>query len=116
MRLTRKKAKIEDLRQFKELIKHSGSLCSLTGKYESEVMIGQTVHAAVNNFEEHGEAFSIKDIAKGHIDNYSAYKAYKWLIDNEYFLEEQKDDKTVIFPTQRLMHKLADYFNVQSKN
>ena len=104
------KAKIEDIKLMAGKIKHSGHLCNFTGKCESEVMVAQTIHAAVNNYEEHGEAFSVKDINKGHNDNYSAYRE---LVEDQLFIEEKRHRKTVIFPSQLLIDKLKVHFTEQ---
>lgn len=101
------KAKIEDIKEMAEKIKHSGSLCNFTGKCESEVMVGQTIHAAVNDFEEHGEAFSVKDLERS---TYDTVRAYDELIKKQLFIEEERDDKALIFPTQLLIDKLKVYF------
>ena len=107
------KAKIEDLRLLKEKIKTHMSLCSFMDMYEKEYMVGMTVHAAVNTFDdgyladEENEAYSIRGNVESTIDS---GKAYDFLCDQGYFIEEARGDETVIFVTQKLVDALNSFF------
>lgn len=107
------KANIEDIKRLKELIKDNWSLCNFYDNCESEMMVAQTIHASVTNFESKGEAYSIegKGIRSRHgngiVDNGSAYSK---LLSDGMFINEERGSVTVIFPTQALIDKLDEYF------
>lgn len=99
-------------------IKDNWTLCSFAGMVEKEVMIAQTIHAAVRNLEEHGEAFSIRgggvfsSSGFGLVDN---NRAYRELLADGLFREEARTidgtSVTVIFPTKELLSRLEDFLD-----
>lgn len=104
------KATFADIRRLKNCIKDNWSLCELfdgtPNASEAEYMVAETFHAAVINQENHGEPFSFKSAgvesrSGGGLINNGA--AYQMLIDRGYFIEESRDERTVIFMTQRLI-------------
>ena len=111
------KQDITDLHEVAKKIKGDWSLCEFMGNCEKEVMVGQTIRAAIINLEKRGECFSIRgdNCLLGRqrcgTDNASAYN---YLIDNGYFEEAERivDEKkiVVIFPTRKLLDKLKVFF------
>ncbi len=108
---------IDDLRSLKDKIKSNWTLCNLfdgTGRAsEKEMMVAQTIHAAVTNLDgKPGEPFSIRGDGcfathgNGLVDNATAYG---YLCSREYFEEEDRKNKVVIFPTRKLLDKLIDF-------
>lgn len=79
--------------------------------FEKELMAAQTICAAVINYDQHGESFSIKGNVNSSMAN---SQSYHWLCEQGY-LEEVKrmvDGKStvVILPTDKLIEKLQAYF------
>ena len=104
---------IERLKRIREAIpRGSWDLMNFTGNSESEVMIAQTVYAAINNLNgQPKEPYSIRNIS----DGYGNQKAYEWLIRDGYFREETREEKTVIFITDKLLEKLEGYLQQNGK-
>lgn len=104
------RAKIEDIKRLAKKIKDSFSLCNFMGKTEREVLVAQTIHAAVINHKAHGKPFSFNKIrySSRMCDNFSAYD---WLIERKYFMEDKRQGQKVIFPTQALIDKLNVFFS-----
>lgn len=104
-------ANIEDIKQMKSKIKNGFSLCNFLGNCESEVMVAQTIHACVLNNDKHGEPFSFRGdgvfMVGGAVNN---AKAYNQLLRKSLFVEDERQGKVVIFPTQLLIDKLKIYF------
>lgn len=80
-------------------------------------MVAETIHAAVINFNQHGEPFSFKgriqDSGNGLIENSTSYAAL--LRDGLFREETRKIDgrtRTVIFPTPLLIEKLKQFFKL----
>lgn len=111
------KATIEDIRRLAERIENSWSLCELfkgtRRACKAQVMVTQTIHASVINHDKHGETFSFRGDGVftrgggGLTDNGYAYRT---LLEREYFTEEERGDKTVIFVTQKLVDYLDTFF------
>lgn len=111
------KAEIKDIQRLAKRIGDSDQLSNLfTGTRragEAEVMVAQTVHASVTNHKKRGEAFSFRGdgVSKfshgGLVDNGTAYGM---LTSREYFMEEERGGKTVIFITQKLVDYLDAFF------
>ena len=102
-------AKIDDIKQLAKKIKDSFSLCDFMGKCEREVLVAQTIHAAVINYKNHGEPFSFNEI-KGATHLCDNFTAFDWLVEKEYFIEDKRKGRIVIFPTQLLIDKLKIFF------
>lgn len=111
------KAQLEDILRLKARIKDNWSLCQLfegtPAAAEAEAMVAQTFRAAVISQEKWGEPFSFRGAGVsachggGLADNRSAYDM---LLDKGYFVEEQREGKTVIFITQKLVEFLDAFF------
>lgn len=111
------KAYIEDIRRLAEIIKDDWILCGLFEgcgvACEAETMVAQTIHAARINFEKHGKSFSFRgdgvfcSSGGGLVNN---GKAYRMLLEKEFFVEGEYDDRPVIFPTQKLITFLDGFF------
>lgn len=110
------KATIEDIQRLKKRIKDNWSLCQLfegtPAACEAEMMVAQTFHAAVINHKKHGEAFSWKGNVEsrsgaGLVDNATAYRM---LLEHGYFIEQERDGKTIIVITQKLVDLLTGFF------
>ena len=112
-----KLAQIKDIKRLIKKIPNDWALCQLfegtRRAAEAEMMVAQTIHACGLNLKEHGEAFSWRGdgvFSSGHgglVDNGTAYGM---LVDREYFVEEERDGKTIIRMTQRLIHLLDGHF------
>jgi len=104
------KASIEDLRRLKAKMEDNFALCSFMGKTEKEYMVACTIHAAVNNFDdpERKEAYSVRGNVFCNTDN---TQSYNFLRERGYFHEEARDDKIVIFVTQKLVDALDAFFD-----
>lgn len=117
------KASIEDIQQLKKWIKDNWALCQLfEGTYaacEAEIMVAQTVHAAVANYKEFGEAFSWKGKGverprdRAGTDNATAYQM---LLKRGYFIEQERDERTIIVITQKLVDLLDKFFSKKELN
>jgi hypothetical protein len=109
-------ASIEDVRRMKEQIPDNWAICEFTGDVESELMVAQTLHAAVINFDKHGEAYSIRGPGVRsigpHVNN---ARGYQKLLDWKYIVEDERDGKVVIFPTVTLIKALDVHFARHSK-
>ena len=111
-------ASIEDVNLLAGRIKDNWSLCQLfEGRRracEAEMMVAQTIHAAKLNAKEHGKPFSFRGAGvfcwsgAGLVDNASAYAM---LCEEEFFIEDKHDGRTVIFPTKKLVKYLNDFFS-----
>lgn len=103
---------VEDLRWVNDRLADSFSLCDFLGVTEREVMVFQTIRAAVRNLDTAGEPFSVRGTnvfassGNGLINN---GPAYVYLVDNGYCEEEERDGKTVIFPTRKLLDGLIAF-------
>ena len=79
--------------------------------FEKELMVAQTICAAVINHDQHGEPFSIKGNVNSSMAN---SQSYHWLCEQGYFEEVKRmvDGKStvVILPTDKLIEKLKAYF------
>ena len=81
-------------------------------------MVAQTIHAAVLNSDTHGEPFSFKDdgvhgnSGAGIVDN---GRAYAWLIRDGFFVEAERECRTVIFPTKKLVEHLDQYLGSKGR-
>lgn len=110
---TQQKAAIDDIRPLAAKIKDNWSLCKFYGTCEAETMVAQTIQAAVINFQKRGEAFSFRGkgvfaCSGGGLFNNG--KAYRRLLDDGMFVEDTREGKPVIFPTQKLIDKLQKFF------
>lgn len=107
---------IADLRAVRTNIRDGFSLCDFMGVSEREALVVQTIVAAVNNLDTHGEPYSIrgKGVFTTHggglIDNRSAYG---YLVDVGYFEEENRGENVVIFPTRKLLDALLRFFKTK---
>ena len=109
------KAKFEDIERLAKQAPDNWALCELFAgtrrATEAEVMVAQTLQACVLNHKEHGKAFSWREDGVfgcgGLIDNATAYGM---LLEREYFVEEERDGKTIIIITQLLVNYLDKYF------
>ena len=117
------KAAVADVIRLAGRIKDNWSLCQLfegqRRACEAEMMVAQTIHAAATNAQgDPAEPFSWKDPnvnytgGGGLVDNATAYHM---LLAKYYFVEEQRqhpdgDERTVIFPTRKLVSYLDGYF------
>ena len=85
-------------------------LIGFYNKCEAEVMVAQTIFAANVNYKKHGEAYSIK----GNVYSTSGNtEAYNMLVNDGMFVEEKRQGKTVIFPTDALIDKLYKHFEME---
>lgn len=103
---------IDRLRVLKAKICDPFALCDFMGNHEREVLVAQTIHAAVNNFEQHGAAFSFVG-ANARVDHDYGPKngeAYDRLVGNSYFEEGAFDGRPTIIPTEKLVLKLEGFF------
>ncbi len=110
-------ATVKDVNRLAEVIEDDWSLCKLfDGRKrakEAEVMVAQTIHAARMNASTDGEPFSYKGkglnncSGGGIVDNATAYAM---LINEEFLVENERKNKTVIFPTQKLIELLDEFF------
>lgn len=109
---------VADLRAVRARLKDSFSLCEFMGVTEREVMVFQTIRAAVTNLDSLGEPYSVRGsgvftvAGNGLFDNRSAYT---YLVDKGYFDEEDRDGLTLIFPTRKLLNELMDFFGRHSR-
>jgi len=113
MLVTEKHAEASDVLRLKSLVKDNWSLCNFYGKSEAEMMIAQTIHAAVINFKDHGEPFSFRGhgVFTSHGNGlFNNRQAYASLIKDGMFVEEVRGEQVVIFPTQALINKLDEFF------
>lgn len=109
-------AKFKDIQALAKRIPSDWSLCELfdgtSRAKEAEVMVAQTLHACVLNHKAHGVAFSWRGErvfsrgGGGIVDNGTAYGM---LLKREYFVEEERDGKTIIFVTQKLVDLLEGH-------
>lgn len=114
------RAKIADLERLKESIPDNWALCGLfkgTGAAcEAEMMVAQTLHAAVANQREEGKPFSYKGpgvertMQKCGTDNYTAYHM---LLDEGYFVEDEHRGIPAIFMTQKLVDRLDGHLKTK---
>lgn len=112
-----RKASLPDIERLAGRIKDNWSLCQLfegtRRASEAEMMVAQTIHAAIVNQKKHGEPFSFRGDGVfgggggGLVDNATAYGM---LLDRAYFVEETRGDKTVIFITQKLLDFIDGYY------
>ncbi len=106
---------LEEVR--KKVAKVKDDLGDFLDNNERAVMVAQTITATGVNLKEHGEPFSIRGIGclKGRqqsgIDNNAAYK---YLLQERYFVEQKRKvdgvECAVIFPTEKLIRKLQEHF------
>ena len=74
---------------------------------EAEAMVAQTLRASITNHKCHGVAFSWRgDDIRRRSDNATAYDM---LLNRKYFIEEQREGKTVIIVTQKLIDLLRGH-------
>jgi hypothetical protein len=105
------KVKIEDIKKLAKLIKCNFSLCEFMGQTEKEVLVAQTIHACVKNYKKYNKIFSFL----GNLKESAMFQnssAYKWLVENDYFKEGVYENKKVIYPTQKLIHELNNFFGI----
>ena len=110
-------ATIDDVNRLADKIEDDWTLCELfKGRRrakEGEYMVAQTIHAARTNAEKRGKPFSFKGAGVegrgggGLVDNGTAYA---WLLEDEFFVEDKHEGKTVIYPTQTLINALDEFF------
>lgn len=106
---------IEQLRAFKaRIVKDSGIWNLFEGvsqAFEKEYMLAQTVSASVTNFDQHGEAFSIKGSVNNSVAN---SQSYHWLREQGYFEETRRvvdgKNETVIILTDKAISKLTQHY------
>ncbi len=109
---------IEDIKTLKQdIVKAEGYLWNFMDNAERETLVAQTVSAAEVNLREQGEPFSIR--GPGCLQGWQRCgtnnrAGYEYLINNGYFVEEQRvvdgEDTVVIFPTRKLLDKLKKHF------
>lgn len=109
-------ASIDDVDRLAERIPDNWTLCKLFEDHrracEAETMVAQTIQAARINAKEHGEPFSFKgggvktSSGGGLVDNRTAYG---WLVREGWFVEDERQGRTVIFPTKKLIAKLDGF-------
>jgi len=116
-------ATTEDIVRLAAVIPDNRALCELfDGKCrcaaEAEMMVAQTIHAAKLNAEKHDEPFSFEGYGirsrsgDGLVDNDTAYS---WLLDKGYFVNNQRQGRTVIFPTAKLVTVLDGFLAGKQK-
>jgi len=111
---------LEDLGVVREkVIEYRGNLCGFMEVCEREVMVAQTITAAGVNLRDHGEPFSIRGggVMTGRaVCGTNNRAGYEYLIDNGYFVEQEREVAgkkcVVIFPTRKLLDKLIAYFKL----
>jgi hypothetical protein len=107
------------LRAVKDKLEGPDSLCGFIRKAEREFMVWETISAAVVNLRKHGEPFSFRDNNVfavhngGLIDNNSAYR---YLVKNGYFAEQEQSGRTVIFPTEKLLARLEAFLKIERES
>lgn len=116
------KADIQSIKRIALKVKDNWSLCNFANNCEQEVMVAQTLHAAIINHDKLGEAFSFRGngvfstSGNGLVDNKTAYGK---LLQKDFFREEERviegEKKVVIFPTVTLIQALDDYFAEKNK-
>jgi hypothetical protein len=109
-------AKNADVLDLAARIKDNWTLCQLfEGKRrasEAEYMVATTVHACKINLEKHGEAFSWVDPSVhssgggGIVDNGTAYAM---LVNEGYYLEDERDGKPILRMSQKLVDVLRGH-------
>jgi hypothetical protein len=111
------KATVADVTRLKAQI-DKRSLCHLFPNRrrgaETEAMVAQTISAAVINANgDPGEPLSwrgkgvFSSSGNGIVDNATAYGM---LVSQGYFIEEQRQNQTAIFPSKKLVQHLDNYF------
>ncbi len=109
------KAKIEDILDLADKVSDNWSLCHLfegtPRAFEAEMMVAQTLHACKLNHKSYGVAFSWRGNVEhsgggGLVDNGIAYGM---LLEREYFVEEEREGRTIILMTQRLVDLLKGH-------
>ena len=106
---------IKQLRFIKQQIVKSNGIWNLfedvRQAFEKEYMLAKTVCAHVVNYEERGEAFSIKGDVSNSTEN---RQSYQWLCEQGYFQEASLvldgENRTVIFLTDKAITKLAQHY------
>jgi hypothetical protein len=108
---------IQLLRDLKARIVTSNGLWSffdVPQAFEKELMVAQTISAAVINYDQHGEPFSIKGNVNSSMAN---SESYHWLCGQGYFQEAKRmvdgKSQSVIFPTDKLLKKLRLHFSIK---
>ncbi|KKL70044.1 hypothetical protein LCGC14_2108840 [marine sediment metagenome] len=114
-------AQIEDIRTLAERIPDNWALCELFAHKrratEAEFMVAQTLHACRLNAKEYSVAFSWKGDGVesrgggGLVDNATAYG---YLLSDGYFVEDERDGKTIIYMTQKLVDLIKRHLAKQS--
>lgn len=103
-----KYANIENIKRLVLQIPDSWTLCGFLPMHEANDIVAQTLHACVLNFNKRGEAFSFLGKGMGYsptsICNYGG--AYNDLLEREYLVEEKRENRTVMIPTQTLIEAL----------
>lgn len=109
-------ASVEDVNSLAERIGNT-DLCEFFSGYrqacEAETMVAQTIRAARINAKEHGEPFAFKGDGvhtRGHggiVDNATAYAR---LVAEDFFVEDERQEKPAIFPTKKLAKRLDAFF------
>ena len=111
------KAKLVDIQRMKDQIKDIWPLYGLfdgtPDTREAECMVDQVFYETLRNQEIYGQAFSSKPpgihpLVGGGVESNAS--AYSMLIARKYFIEEDRDHRTVIFITQRLVDLVAGLF------
>ncbi len=96
-----------------KLTSHSSMMASWLQNCEAEVMVDQTIRACKLNLEKRGEAFSIRGNVFSYGGGTNNASAYRRLLREGYFTEEERDidgeTKTVIFPTRKLLLAVAHH-------
>lgn len=115
--MTTESASITDIQRLAGRIKNEMYLCGLFSTTprasEAETMVAQTIRACVTNHAKRGEAFSFRGDGVfsygggGLVDNGTAYGM---LVERGYFTEGERDEKVVIFITQKLIDHLDAHF------
>jgi hypothetical protein len=83
------------------------------GSSERETLVAEVVHGSVANLDSDlKEAYCIRGdgvFSRGHGGLVNNAAAYDYLVTNEYFREETRGDKTVIFATEKLLNELEAF-------
>lgn len=101
-------ATIEAIRPVAARITSDMALCgSWLRKTEKEVMICQTLRAAVVRSDAGKEAASIKAIS----GNWQNVTPYRELVADGYFVEAEADGETLIYPTTKLVEAVVRHLD-----
>ena len=103
-------ANIKDIKRLVKKIKDDFSLCGFRQHHEGNILVAQTMHAAVLNHKKRGEPFSFNEIKVSTrlCDNFAAFDS---LVEDGFFTTGKREKRPVIFPTQKLIEALDNYFD-----